>query len=449
MKFSSVISWAATIDIEEVADERAHELAVAAGGGLLDVIVQDGLDLLLGAVHLVVVQAEALHPLEFGVESLEAAEDVVFLQAHLAHDGVDVFIDELADAEGAGQVRAVGLRDDVGEALLHHQLDQHLEDVLHLAHDGGVVGLGRGLAVPDHLDGRGRGLGIGDHAHVRLGMVRNGKVFLRLRVLALGDDGEDLLDLRLGAVHVHVADHDDRLHVRMVPGCVEVVEALRLEGLQAFLLADEGAALHLGALEIDGKGGLHRAPLRIPALAALLDDDAALLVDLHGIIVDEVRVVAQDHQAGVHDGGALDGDVVEHVLGFLEAGGGVHVPAEFGADGTEIVQDSLVREMRGAVEAHMLQEVREAVLVGGFLDGAHVRGEIEFRPALRELVVADVVGESVVQMAHADRRIVGKGGHHLLHGLLLVLVLRLHRDDNQHRKEGDDNQKSLQSLHRF
>ena len=212
---------------------------------------------------------------------------------------------------------------------------------------------------------------------------------------------------------------------------------------------DEGAALHLGALEVDGEGGLHRTPLRIPALAAFLDDDAALLVDFHGVIVDEMRVVAEDHQARVHDGGALDGDVVEHVLGFLEARGGVHVPAEFGADGTEIVQDALVGEMRGAVEAHMLQEMRETVLVGGLLDGADVGGEVEFRPAFRELVVADVVGEPVVQMAHADRRIVGEGGHHLLHGLLLVLVLRLQRDDDQHRKEGDDNQKSLQSLHRF
>ena len=160
-----------------------------------------------------------------------------------------------------------------------------------------------------------------------------------------------------------------------------------------------------------------------------------------------MRVVAQDHQAGVHDSGTLDRDVVEHVLGLLEAGGGVHVPAEFGADGTEVVQDALVREVFRPVEAHVLEEVREAVLVRGFLDGAHVRGEIEFRPALRELVVADVIGKSVFEMAHADRRIIGEGGHHLLHGLLLVLVLRLHRDDNQQRKEGDDNQKSLQSLH--
>ena len=225
------------------------------------------------------------------------------------------------------------------------------------------------------------------------------------------------------------------------------MEALRLEGFQAFLLADQGATLHLGALEVDGKGGLHRAPLRIPALSALLDDDAAFLVDLHGIVVDKVCIVAQDHQTRINDRRALDGNVVEHVLGFLEAGGGVHVPAEFGADGTEIVQDAFVGEMRGAVEAHVLQEMRETVLVGGFLDGAHIGGKVELRPALGELVVADVIGKSVFEMAHADRRIIGEGGHHLLHGLLLVLVLRLHRDDNQQRKEGDDNQKSLQSLH--
>ena len=252
-------------------------------------------------------------------------------------------------------------------------------------------------------------------------MVRNGEVLLRLRVLAFGDDGEDFPDLGLGAVHVHVAHHDDGLHVGMIPGRVEVPEALGLEGLQALLPADEGAVLHLGSLEIDGEGGFHRPPLGVAALTALFDDDAALLVDLLGLVLDEMRIVAQDHQAGVHDRGTLDGNVVEHVLRLLEPGGGVDVPAELGADGAEIVQNALVGEMLRAVEAHVLEEVREAVLVGGFLDGADVGGEVEFRPALGQFVVTDVIRESIVKMAHAHGGVVRKRGHHLLHGLLLVL----------------------------
>ena len=155
-----------------------------------------------------------------------------------------------------------------------------------------------------------------------------------------------------------------------------------------------------------------------------------------------MRVVAQDHEAGVHDGGTLDRDVVEHVLGLLEAGGGVDVRAELGADGTEVVQDGLVREVLRAVEAHVLEEVGETVLVRGFLDGAHVGGEIELGPSGGKLVVTDVIGQSVVQMADTDGRIVGEGGHRLLHGLLLFL-LRAGRDDGQQREERKCDQKSF------
>ncbi len=265
-------------------------------------------------------------------------------------------------------------------------------------------------------------------------MLDDGQVLLRLRVLAFRDHGENLLDLGLGAVHVHVTDDYDGLHVRMVPGRVEVVEALRLEGLQAFLLADERAAFHLGAGEPVGEGTLHRTPRGVAALAALLDDDTALLVDLGRVVVHEVGVVAQDHQAGVHDAGTFDRDVVEHVLGLFETGGGIDVRAEFSTDGTEVVQDGLVREVLRAVEAHVLEEVGETVLVRGFLDGAHIGSEVELGTSGGELVVADVIGQSVVQMAHTDGRIVGEGGHRLLHGLLLFL-LRVGRDGGHEREE--------------
>ena len=269
-------------------------------------------------------------------------------------------------------------------------------------------------------------------------MVRDGQVRLRLRILALGDDGEDLLNLGLGAVHIDITDDDNRLHVRMIPGRVEGGEAFGLEGLQAFLTADQRAVRHLRSFEINGEGPLHQTPGGVAARAALLDDDTALLVDFNGIVVDEVRVVTQDHQAGVNDRLAFDGDVVEHVLGFLEARRGVDVPAEFGADGTEVVQDALVGEVRRAVEAHVLEEVRETVLVRRFLNGADVGGQIELRPSFGNLVVADIIGKTVFQMAHADRRIVGKLRKR--RHLSLLRVLREGRPGRQRERCEDDNE---------
>ena len=432
--------------VEEVAQQRTDELGILAGRSRFDGVLHNGQDLVLRALEFLVPEAEALHPLDFREEALEAVHEGIFLHRHVGDYRIDVFIDELRDGQAAGEIRAVRLRCDVGEALLHDQGDKDLEDILHLTDNRGVVRFRHRFALPDHLDGRGRGLRVGDDADDGLRVVRKGQVLLGLRVLALGDYGENLLDLGLGAVHIHVTHDHDGLHIRMVPGRVEVAEAFRLEGLQTFLLADQGAALHLRSLEIVGEGTLHRAPGGVAALAALLDDDTTLLVDFLGLVEDEMGVVAQDHQAGVHDGFALDGDIVQHVLGFLETGGGVDVPAEFRADGAEIVQDALVGEVRRSIEAHVLKEVREAVLVWGFLDGADVGGKIEFRPPRRKLVVADVIGKSVFQVSYADRRIVGEGGHRLLRGLGLIL-LGAGRDEDQHqREEEDDNQKSFHVL---
>ena len=85
--------------------------------------------------------------------------------------------------------------------------------------------------------------------------------------------------------------------------------------------------------------------------------------------------------------------------------------------------------------------MRETVLVRFLLDGAHIRGEVEFRALGRKGIVADVIGESVVQVSDADGRIVRKGGHGLLHGLFLAL--RGGRECGQKRQESGKNQQSF------
>ena len=77
--------------------------------------------------------------------------------------------------------------------------------------------------------------------------------------------------------------------------------------------------------------------------------------------------------------------------------------------------------MLSAVEAHVLQEVCKAVLGRIFLlDGAYVSSKIEFRAALGELVVADVVSETILKMADGDLFRIGELGHLCNHGLHLL-----------------------------
>ncbi len=71
------------------------------------------------------------------------------------------------------------------------------------------------------------------------------------------------------------------------------------------------------------------------------------------------------------------GGHVEHVDGLVETGGGVHVGAEAGANRLEKRDQLTGLEVLRAVERHVLDEVREAALVGFLLKGAGVHGQTQ------------------------------------------------------------------------
>ena len=139
-----------------------------------------------------------------------------------------------------------------------------------------------------------------------------------------------------------------------------------------------------------------------------LDDDTPLLVYLCRVACDEMGVVMYYEQACVHYARACNRYVVEHICGLFHSGGGVDVTPEFRPDALEVVQYLLVREISGAVEAHVLEEMCEPVLVRSLLYGPDIGGQIEFRSALGLVVVPYVIGESIVQLSLADSGIVRK-----------------------------------------
>ncbi len=114
-----------------------------------------------------------------------------------------------------------------------------------------------------------------------------------------------------------------------------------------------------------------------------------------------------DEQAGVHDGGADQRNIVQHVLGFFDAGRGVHIAAEGGSDALQPVQDALAGEIFRPVEAHMFEEMGETLLIGCLVNGADIGGQIEFRPLFRFVIVADVVSHPVFQLSFPDSGIIG------------------------------------------
>ena len=66
-----------------------------------------------------------------------------------------------------------------------------------------------------------------------------------------------------------------------------------------------------------------------------------------------------------------------------------------------------------AVKGHVLKEVGKTTLALFLLDGAHALCDVEIHTVLGIVVVADVVGQSAVQLADAYVR-VSRDGTHLL-----------------------------------
>ena len=95
----------------------------------------------------------------------------------------------------------------------------------------------------------------------------------------------------------------------------------------------------------------------------------------------------------------LVGRHLEHVDGLVEAGVGVDVGAEAHAERLDERHELLLGKVLGAVEGHVLDEVREPALVVVFENRAGVDDEPELGALLRLLVGADVVVQAVRRAA--------------------------------------------------
>ncbi len=71
--------------------------------------------------------------------------------------------------------------------------------------------------------------------------------------------------------------------------------------------------------------------------------------------------------------------------------------------------DVLLREVARAVEAHVLDEVRQPPLIVVFENRSRVDDEPELGAALRLLILADVVAQAVGERADGDPRVDGNG----------------------------------------
>ena len=169
----------------------------------------------------------------------------------------------------------------------------------------------------------------------------------------------------------------------------------------------------LVSFRIDGGHDfLQQADGRVGAHTPLLVDDPALVVDVLVGEQQSVGPVVKNPETGV-DGRRNGGHrhIVDVVNGLIEAGLGVQVLTEFHTDALAITDNTVAGKVLGAVEAHVLQKMRQTSLVLLFQDGADLLRDVEVGLTFRLLIVADVIGDSVVQFSDSDGRINRDGAH--------------------------------------
>ena len=153
-----------------------------------------------------------------------------------------------------------------------------------------------------------------------------------------------LLDERFDRRLVEVADGDHRHQLRPVPVGVELLQPLVLEVLDHLHVADRQPLGVARSLEQHRKLLVLHPRAGAAAQPPLLDDDAALLVDLGGIERHVVRPVLEDQERLIEDVG-LVGRHLEHVDRLVEARERVDARAEPHADRLEERHRLLLREV--------------------------------------------------------------------------------------------------------
>ena len=155
------------------------------------------------------------------------------------------------------------------------------------------------------------------------------------------------------------------------------------------------------------------------ATAPLFVDDAALFLNFFLVEEDVAGPAVEDLEAHLDHLGVVGGHV-DIVDSLVEGGVGVDVASELNTMLLQLVNHLVARIAFDTIESHVLAEVGEALLVVALHDGTGVGDQTELDHLLRLLVVAHIVGESVVELAVADFLVQGYLGSEVT--LLLFLV---------------------------
>jgi hypothetical protein len=296
----------------------------------------------------------------------------------------------------------VGAPHEVLETLVHDPLGQPMQQRAPIVPHPRLR-LRRPL--PHDVDRRTGCLRVGHNAHKRLIVQRNRVVSRRRRRGAPGTErSEGRPQRRLERHGIGIADQHERHPVRAIEGVVKSAKPLRRRGAQHVGLPDR-QPLGVAGLEIeDGHLSIPDPGRGTQSTPPLLDHDPAFLFYLAGIDRQAAGDVCERGETTHHDLG-LVGRQVEHVDRLFERSVGVDVWPEPRPDRFEVRNELARFEVLAAVEGHVLEEVREPLLIVGLVERAGLHREAQQHTSGGPAVLPDVEGEPIRERAGLDGRV--------------------------------------------
>ena len=267
-------------------------------------------------------------------------------------------------ATAGAQELCVRLSGELSKPIVQHAREQAADDGPTIVANG-VEGFRRPLMKD--LDGRRGHLGVGHNADQIFGVKRYRVVRQRSCGRSVAQGTKRLTNVGFHVLRLHVSDDDHSNPFGAVPRVVEVAQALDW-GVTDDLGFADGRAIRIARLvEQHRRLGIANPGRRAEATTPFLDDDAALFVDFF----------LAERQAAGKIGKRLNplchnllriGGKVEHVDRLVKARVGVDVRAKPRADRLEVRHEFARLEVRAPVEGHVFDQVRQALLIVGFVE---------------------------------------------------------------------------------
>ncbi len=211
-------------------------------------------------------------------------------------------------------------------------------------------------------------------------------------------------DLRLDVGRIEVADGDYSHQVRAIPVAIERAQFGRRDTHYAWLRSNGQPGCVARSLERDRQPRLEHPVAGALSSPPLLAHHSALVHHFGGVERLAVRPVLEDRKGLLDDSRGVCGDG-QYVHRLVEARVRVQIRSEPHTDRLEILDQVILREMSGAVERGVLDDMGVPELVVGLEYGAGIDDEAKLGPLLGLEVLAYVVAQAVRKRADLHVRV--------------------------------------------